>query len=568
MSCLLVTFIWALVPVCSFSSFFHLVTPQPGELLISEIMADPSPGAGSLPECEYLELYNSTERILPLRDIRFKAGNRTVVLPDFRLPPGGYLLLCPKGQASGFGGTGIVLELASFPVLSNTGTELSLINAEGQLLEHLIYSDSWYRDAKKKNGGWSLERIRNDHPASCAANWQASRALSGGTPGSQNMIAATDVDTTGPKLLQVLALSPYELRVTFDEALGQILPAMFELRPFLPVVSVQSIEDGREVLILLGEPIVEGVFYTFQANGAVPDCVGNPFGLQQEVSTGIPALPGVGDIVVNEILFEASSGGEDFIELFNSSEKIISLEGLTLRNTYKSGGIRETLISFPWLLLPGQYLALSPYPAGLKQRYVPPDTARIVYAPLPTLEAPRGNITLALSEVVLDSVDYSTAWHHPLLKETQGISLERVSPHAPNSASGWHSSAKGATPGYLNSQFFPTVAPRGRPTYFFELENPVFSPDGDGYQDKAKLLYRAPAPGYLATIRIFDVNGRAIMEIGNNNPLSAEGAFYWDGSGRDRTTMGTGIYVIWVECFHPDGERFIQKMTCVLAGSR
>ncbi len=567
MSSLLATFICVLVPIWSFFDFFHLDTPQPGELLINEIMADPSPGAGSWPECEYLELYNATERTLPLRDIRLKAGNRTVVLPDTRLPPGGYLLLCPKGQAPGFGSVGMVLELASFPVLSNTGTELSLRNAEGQLLEHLIYTDAWYRDTKKKNGGWSLERIRSDYPVSCAANWQASRALSGGTPGSRNMIAPADVDTTGPNLLQVLALSPYELRVTFDEVLGHILPAMFGLRPFLPVVSAQIMEDGREVFILLGQPMVEGAFYTFVVDAAVPDCVGNPFGLVQQVSTGIPALPGVGDIVVNEILFEAAGSGEDFIELSNPSEKIISLEGLILQNTYKSGDVRETLISFPWLLLPGQYLALSPYPAGLRQRYVPPDTARISYAPLPALRAPEGNIILRYAGVVLDSVHYSAGWHHSLLKDTRGVSLERLSPQAPNHASGWHSSARGATPGYRNSQYFPKAAQNTRPTHFFDLESPVFSPNGDGYQDEAKLLYRAPAPGYLATIRIFDVHGRPIAEIANNNPLSAAGAFYWDGSGNDRTRMGTGVYVIWVECFHPDGARFIQKMTCVLAGS-
>ncbi|MEY4134780.1 MAG: Lamin Tail Domain, partial [Bacteroidota bacterium] len=55
-----------------------LHTPRPGELLISEIMADPSPGAGSWPECEYLELFNPTERTLLLRDIQLRAGGRTV----------------------------------------------------------------------------------------------------------------------------------------------------------------------------------------------------------------------------------------------------------------------------------------------------------------------------------------------------------------------------------------------------------------------------------------------------------------------------------------------------------
>jgi hypothetical protein len=543
-----------------------LHTPGPGELLISEIMADPSPGAGSWPECEYLELFNPTERTLLLRDIQLRAGSRTVLLPEAQLRPGGYLLLCPRGQSPGFGGVGTVLELVSFPVLANSGAELSLSNAQGQVLEHLKYSDTWYRDGKKKNGGWSLERVRYDRPASCASNWVASGALSGGTPGSPNAIGHTDVDTLGPKLLQVLPLSPYELRVTFDEVLGDVFPVMFSLRPFLPLAALQKMEDGTEALIVLGGPMQEGAAYRVSVSAAVTDCAGNPAGRIQEVNTGLPALPGAGEVVVNEILFEAATGGEDFIELFNRSEKMISLEGLVLRNAHKSGGVRETHISFPWILMPGEHLAFSPYPAGLRQRYAPPDTARIVYAALPTLEAPQGNITLAMQGRVLDSVDYTATWHHPLMKDSRGISLERISPSAPNSAAGWHSSAKGATPGYRNSQFFPVIGHSVGATFFFQLESPVFSPNGDGYQDVVKLVYRPPAPGYLATIRIFDANGHAIAEIANNTPLAAEGEFRWDGSRSGSAGIRAGLYVIWIACTHPEGGHFTQKMTCTLSG--
>lgn len=549
--------------------FVPLNTPLPGELLVTEIMADPSPGSGYWPECEYIEVYNPTQRLLALANIRFKAGSRTVVLPDAQMLPGEFLLLCPKGQSAGFGSSVKALELSSFPVLANAGSELSLSNAQGQLLDYLIYADSWYRDGKKKNGGWALERIHNDHPAFCSSNWQASRAPGGGTPGRQNAVTRSDVDTIGPALLQAIPLSPQVLRVTFDEVLGHVLPAMFELRPFLPITSVQGTVEGTDALIALGRPMQEGVWYTFAASAAVADCVGNPSGRLQEVNTGIPALPGAGEVVVNEILFEAAAGGEDFIEVVNNSEKIISLEGLILRNGYKTGGVRETRIGLPWLLMPGAYLAFTPYPAGLRQRYAPPDSARIVFAPLPTLEAPQGNITLILQGVVLDSVDYSSAWHHPLLKDSRGTSLERISVIAPNTGSGWHSSAKGATPGYRNSQHFPSAGSKSpQPTLFFHLESPVFSPDGDGYQDEAKLVYRPPLPGYLATIKIFDVNGQYIAEIANNALLSAEGEFRWDGSRLGNAGQRVGLYVIWIECTHPEGFRFTQKMTFALAGSR
>jgi len=552
---------WKVYHIICFSGLSHLDTPQSGELLISEIMADPVPGVGFWPECEYVELFNPTEKYLSLRDIRLRAGSRTVILPEVKLQPGAYLLLCPKGQATGFGSSATVLELGNFPILSNTGAELALTTPQGTLIEYVQYADTWYRDAKKRDGGWSLERIRPEQGSACANNWQASRSSTGGTPGLPNSAVSGDVDS--PILLQAVPESEFELRVSFNEVLKNPEPAFFSLRPALPVSAAQLIEGGNEVLLLLGSPMQEGTLYTLRISANISDCAGNPAGKEQEAVTGIPALPQTGDIAINEILFEGETGVGDFIELVNTSQKLISLEGLLVRNDKKVGGVSETIIGFPWILLPGQYIALSANPAGLRQRYAPPNLARVAFCPLPTLEREEGRVVLKRGTEVVAAAAYASSWHHPLLKETRGISLERLAPEAPDIQANWHSSAFGATPGYRNSQFFSPAS--SGPEKFAELEHPAFSPDGDGFQDVMRVRCYPPGPGFIATIRIFDANGRPIALLANNALLAADGEYIWDGGG---DAAKVGLYLVHIEGFDPYGKVFVQKLPVALAFPR
>ena len=67
--------------------------------------------------------------------------------------------------------------------------DLSFENPSGQVIDYLVYSDSWYQDAIKDDGGWSLERKNPFNPCSSDKNWIASIDPSGGTPGRKNSTA-------------------------------------------------------------------------------------------------------------------------------------------------------------------------------------------------------------------------------------------------------------------------------------------------------------------------------------------------------------------------------------------
>ncbi|RZK46452.1 MAG: lamin tail domain-containing protein, partial [Hymenobacter sp.] len=167
------------------------VAPLVGELLITEIMADETPVVG-LPAAEFVEIFNNTAtKILSLRGVRLlKSGGPAAVLPDTaQLLPGQYAVVCGATRAAAFAPYGKAYGVSNFPSLGNTGDQLVLRGRTGTTLFEVAYTDDWYRDQRKKNGGWTLEM--RDPSAYCggAENWLAGQDASGGTPARRNSVA-------------------------------------------------------------------------------------------------------------------------------------------------------------------------------------------------------------------------------------------------------------------------------------------------------------------------------------------------------------------------------------------
>src|SRR5690606_13395535 len=96
------------------------VRPQPGEIVVNEIMYDP-PETG----LEYVELLNLTNRAFNLADLTFSDDRRQPVALTDRaalIEPGGYAVLVQDGAvfSATFPGVPFV-EPASWPALNNSG---------------------------------------------------------------------------------------------------------------------------------------------------------------------------------------------------------------------------------------------------------------------------------------------------------------------------------------------------------------------------------------------------------------------------------------------------------------
>ncbi len=550
-------------------TFLEVAEPQQGDLLISEIMADPSPSQG-LPEAEYIELKNLSNVTLRLGDLGIASGGTPSPLPDSLLRAGEVVIICDEAFASAFSTFGKVIPVPDFPTLSNGGDVVE-IQRNGAILSSITYDISWYRDSEKAQGGFSLELIDTSQVADCAGNWIASAAAIGGTPGNANSVVDVPIEEDPPMLLQVIPLEEGELLVRYDEPVRSgtaDAPDLYQLVPEIPIQEAMLQGGGQEVLLLLQDPLTPSVQYTLTVAEGLTDCLGNTNPEVQTLIFGLPEPPLPNDLIINEILFEPQTGGEDFVELFNTSDKIIDLRGMVLQNTAKNSGNTSQTIENSFLVFPNTYAVITDIPQDILDRYTVERSDWLVENDLPTLDADEGNITLLSAGVVIDSFRYSDDLHFPLLDNTRGVSLERISSLVPTNQSGnWHSASSGvgfATPTAINSQ--QTDLPTEPSNDFIRIPTKIFSPDNDGFQDVLLIEYEVGSPGFVLNVRILDHYGFEVRNLVQNELLGINGQFKWDGTNADGEKARIGIYVVWSEIFDPEGNVSRQKESIVLAG--
>lgn len=378
------------------------------------------------------------------------------------------------------------------------------------------------------------------------------------------------VDRTPPTLLSVEALSATEIELTFDEPLE--VNSAQNITNFIVSNNIGNpanaiLVSPTTIFLELAKPLQSAVNYTLTAT-RVADVNGNISSDQSQdfIFFDIqPLMPG--DVVINEVLFNPETGGEDFVELYNISDKTFNLKGLEIINAQKTSGSIRQSIGADFLLLPGAYVAITNVPQDILNRYKVLNPSTLLDNDLPTLDDREGNVTIRSNGITIDSFDYSADFHYPLLDDKEGVSLERINPRAPTQSSGnWYSAASTvgfATPGYQNSQFFMNT---GVLDNIIGLTNTTFSPDGDGFEDVLLIEYNTDQPGLTVNIRIFDAQGRPIKRLIDNELLAAQGVFKWDGIDDSGSKARIGIYIIWIELFSAGGRVEQNKYTCVLAG--
>ncbi|MBK7869603.1 MAG: lamin tail domain-containing protein [Saprospiraceae bacterium] len=377
-------------------------------------------------------------------------------------------------------------------------------------------------------------------------------------------------DTTPPTLLSAEAISATEVELNFDEPLDANSTQNinhYTISNGIGNPKSAILVTPTTIFLELNTPLQSGQNYTLTANN-ITDLSGNASMNQTamliffDIQTMMP-----GDVIINEILFNPESGGSDFIELYNISDKIFNINGLEIENQQKTSGDTLQTIKTDFLLLPGAFVAVTEEPQDILSRYNVPNPAALLDNNLPTFDDDEGNITIRFAGVTIDSFDYSDDLHFALLDDDEGVSLERISTTSPTQSPGnWHSAASTAgfaTPGYQNSQFFTG---NNNSNKVISLSNNTFSPDGDGFEDILIIEYNADQPGLSVNIRIFDANGRLVKRLIDNESLAAQGNFKWDGTTDDGTKARIGIYVVWTELFSPGGRVEQNKSTCVLAG--
>lgn len=549
-----------------------LLAQKRHDVVINEIMADPSPQVG-LPVNEWIELKNISSAPINLQGWRLADGGvQSGAMPAFTLQPGSFVIVCTGSAVTAMSAFGTVIPVTSFPSLNNDGELLSLKASNGTIIHALNYSPSWYQNELKKEGGWTLEMIDTQNPCTGSNNWKASIHSAGGTPGTKNSVDALNNDQTAPQLKNAFTKDNSTIVLVFDEPVDSLSGATmsnYSMDGGISFVSTETISPlFNQVELKTNMPLSETTVYTITAN-SVTDCRGNEIGSANKARIGLAVDATTGECIINEILFNPRSNANDYVEFYNKSDKIFDASELFIANRSNSGAVSsiQQLSETPFYIFPGDHIVITEDAENLALNYLVKNIdAVLTLSSLPSFPDDKGTVILLNQQgTIVDEISYSDDWHFKLIDNAEGVSLERIDPGGSSqNQDNWHSAASTAgygTPGYKNSQFKNQQSTAAT----IEIAPKVFSPDNDGFDDIATIQYKITEPGYVANITIFDAAGRPVRNLVRNGTLSAGGYWNWDGLDDKGLKLSVGTYILFTEIFNLQGKKNKFKNTIVLA---
>ena len=545
-------------------SFLYVQENKPtiNQVLITEFMADPSPSI-ALPEKEYIELTNVSNQVLQLKNCTLTDGTGKAVIPEFYIQPGEIIICCSKSDSVEFQKFGRVLGLNNFPSLNNSGDHIFLLDDQGMILHDVSYTDDWYQSEEKKEGGYSLEMKNPYQLCHRISNWSASTHPAGGTPGRQNQGWNTIQDVEGPQLLSAYVISEWEIKLIFDEALDEFIstdPGIYNITPSRSIATADLLlVDQNEITLLLHEKLEPGIEYKIDING-LADCVGNVSSHISHQPISLPSIPMQGDLIWNEILFNPATGGADYVEIFNRSNKQISLQNLFVVNFSQDSN--WVPIKSEKIISGESFIVFTTNPMVVNQQYsVCKDSLLILKNNLPSLPDDAGRLALGYLNkqgkmIILDSMTYDASWHHPFLSSKEGVSLERIQSSGLSSLrSNWQSATSSCsfgTPGLQNSQHLNPV--ENPVNEFYSIKDRVITPDGNGHRDFLDVFFQLKNSGYKLQADIYDLSGNLRRHL-YNQILASEEHLLWYGDDDDGNPVQAGNYILSLYLYTPDGNK-------------
>ncbi len=564
-------------PVIKTFHYYHTHTPEPGDVVINEILYRP----GENDALRFMEIKNTSEHVFDLRGWKTgrHTGNAVTIIEEHSekpvfLLPGQKAVISEKEMVIPYA-VNIHIPLASFPSYSRLGDSPRIISPQGITIDSVGYKPDWGGNAD----GISLERIDPQGASSDPANWAGhphhhtagkknhNRDDSPGPPeallaeienGSMVTIHFNRFISSGS--IEHIHLHDRKLELTAPENL-QLFRSKF------------TFSDGDDIQRMPKSVHMSGFRdYAGRKNDG------------QELDVSFP--PVSGDLIINEIMYQplaerysSTHDQSEYVEIFNRKDFSILLAGLHLHDRPdKHGAVRSMKpeVNILQTLAPGSYAVFhadtsrSPGTARIFQAFdVPEDIHQHFYRV--------DRLTLGLSTQgdhlylanragdVIDSVWYRPEWHNPDVTDTRGISLERIRYDAGSqNPDNWTSNTmlQGGTPGFENSVSAPVNQDISTGLH---LEPNPFSPDGDGVNDHLVISYQLEYSDYLMHVRIFDRNGRPVRTLADGERAGYSGKLIWDGRDDSGLLCRVGLYIVHFEAASRRGGSKSYRIIAVLA---
>ncbi|MCP4178695.1 MAG: hypothetical protein GY756_13100, partial [bacterium] len=197
---------------------FLYYEPNPFDIIVNEIMCDVSPFPEAVPPYKYIEIYNNSSYNLYLKDWTIQIGDNTAKLfPDSVINSGEYVILCEEEANIEMSDHGKIIPILNVSELTQTGKRIVLRDSTDEVIDDITYSDTWYDDSSKDDGGWSLERMDPTNFCSENDNWTATIDYTGGTPGRENSVFGTFTDIILLEITSIKYISSKQIDILFSE---------------------------------------------------------------------------------------------------------------------------------------------------------------------------------------------------------------------------------------------------------------------------------------------------------------------------------------------------------------
>ena len=483
-------------------------------LAITELMYNPAPpdaGPFLADDFEFIELQNTTGGTINLLGLKFTIGV-TTELGNLSLAASerGVLVKNEAAFVSRYGAGPRILG-TYLSTLSNGGEQLRLENASAVAILDFTYSDGWY----PLTDGQGFSLVINDPAAApetwgTRAAWRTSQNFGGNPAATDNgplpgsitvneILAHTDAavgdwielynPTTGPIDISGWFLSDQQTELKrFRIPAGTVVPAgsYKTFTQFVDfgnaanpnaLVPFQFTENGEAAFLTAAD--AAGNLQGYREDGTFPaserevsfgrytkSTGGTDFVAMATSTFGAAnSYPKVGPVVINEVMYGPPVGGDEWIELYNSSNTVFPLydpvnPGNTARFT--AGVTFDFPPNNPTIQANGFALVVGIDPAAFRTKYSIPAAVPIFGPWVGTLNNAGETISLAVpglpdqvtQEVPLlplDLVKYNDSTHWPTSPDTGGPSLARVNAGAyGNTSANWQPGPVGGTPGAPN----------------------------------------------------------------------------------------------------------------------
>ena len=184
----------------------------------------------------------------------------------------------------------------------------------------------------------------------------------------------------------------------------------------------------------------------------------------------------------------------DYLEIVNNSNSSFDIYNYLIAD-YDNGISNYKKIDQHYILGPGEFALLTEDSSQIINDYFTNNPATFIQMDLPTY--PNDSATIYIlnpDSILLDKFSYTSDMHFELIKDPEGVSLERVllNNYSTNSNLIWHSAAESVgwgTPGETNSQYYLSTISNS----IFSVLNDVFS------QIRLLFLHRLFRPPTLLT---------------------------------------------------------------------